>query len=175
MFITGFLIVHLAPHTAATVVQEEVVLATMTPTGLKMTPVSIPASLPTPTDPGPLPHEDAYIYIERDSMTISLYRDGDIYEKYPVASIRRIGSKYDTPTGLFTILTKEPNHFSSIGHVWMPYSMQFDGDFFIHGWPYYPDGTWVSPGYSGGCVRLLNVVAEAVYDFAYVGMPVLII
>lgn len=126
------------------------------------------------THDGPLVGVSDYIYVNLKAMEITLYRGDMIWKRFPVRSIRAIGSKYDTPKGLFSILTKEPNHFSSIGHVWMPYSMEFDGDFFIHGWPYYPDGTPVPQGYSGGCVRLSDDVAKEVYDFATIGMPVLI-
>lgn len=136
-----------------------------------------PAMIPEPIKEipkGPLETNKDYIYVNRDAMEITLYRDNVEYKKFPVLSIRRIGSKFDTPTGQFEILSKEPNHFSSIGHVWMPYSMQFHGDFFIHGWPYYPDGTPVAKGYSGGCVRLSDEVSKEVYGFAVLGMPVLI-
>ena len=54
----------------------------------------------------------------------------------------------------------------------MPYSMQFFGNFFIHGWPYYPDGTDVNEGYSGGCIRLTTEDAEQVYKFADYGTAV---
>ncbi len=123
---------------------------------------------------GPLVGVGDYIYVNLKNMEITLYHDDMSVLKFPVLSIRAIGSKFDTPKGLFKIGTKEQLHFSSIGHVWMPYSMQFSGDFFIHGWPYYPDGTPVPQGYSGGCVRLSDEVAKAVYEFASIGMPVLI-
>src|SRR5690606_19090161 len=72
------------------------------------------------------------------------------------------------------ILYKNESHFSSIGEVYMPWSMQFYGNFFIHGWPYYPDGTEVSPGYSGGCVRLSTEDSQAVFEFVDVGTPIFV-
>ncbi|MDO8183474.1 MAG: serine hydrolase, partial [bacterium] len=66
----------------------------------------------------------------------------------------------------YQVLPKEENHFSSIGQVWMPWSMQFFGNFFIHGWPYDERGQPVPEGYSGGCIRLSTNDAEAVYNFA---------
>lgn len=85
------------------------------------------------------------------------------------------GGWWETPSGNYKILGKEVNHFSSIGKVWMPYSMQFYGNYFIHGWPHYDNGTPVPQGYSGGCVRLSNEDAKEVFDFAKKGMPVLIL
>jgi len=52
--------------------------------------------------------------------------------------------------------------------------MAFQGNFFIHGWPYYDDGTPVASTYSGGCIRLSDKSAEAVFGMAKVGMPVLV-
>jgi D-alanyl-D-alanine carboxypeptidase len=72
------------------------------------------------------------------------------------------------------VQTKEENHFSSFGHVYQPWSLAFQGNFFIHGWPYYPNGTPVASSYSGGCVRLSSEDARAVYDLAERGMPVLV-
>lgn len=122
----------------------------------------------------PMPSVEAYIYVNIDEMAIEVWHEGSLLYRDKVLSVRNIGSKFDTPRGLFSILTKEDLHFSSIGHVWMPYSMQFSGDFFIHGWPYYLDGTPVPEGYSGGCVRLSDDVAKQVYEYAEIGMPVLI-
>ncbi len=56
----------------------------------------------------------------------------------------------------------------------MPYSMDFQGNFFIHGWPYYSDNTPVSSSYSGGCIRLSSADAEELYGLVNIGTPVLI-
>lgn len=57
----------------------------------------------------------------------------------------------------------------------MPFSMQFEGNFFIHGWPYYPDGTSVGSSYSGGCIRLSNEDAKDLYNKIKIGTPVLVL
>ncbi len=114
-----------------------------------------------------------FIYADLKAMALEMC-DGNDCSEVPILSIRNIGSIYDTPTGSFDIKTKEPNHFSSIGHVWMPWSMQFSGNFFIHGWSYYPDGTPVPKGYSGGCIRLSDENAKIVYDFAELGTPLIV-
>ena len=106
------------------------------------------------------------------SMQIFLYEDKRLVTVVPIVSIGKPGSAWETPPGQYAINTKVENHFSSFGHVWMPYSMQFFGNFFIHGWPYYPDGTPVSEGYSGGCIRLTTEDAEKMYGFVDVGTTV---
>ncbi len=114
------------------------------------------------------------IRADLDQMTIALIRDGETLFTYPILSIGRPGSPWETPVGRYAVLNKELNHFSSIGEVWMPHSLQFFGNFFIHGWPHYADGRPVGQGYSGGCIRLSNADAARVYDFAKIGTPVIL-
>ena len=115
-----------------------------------------------------------YIRVSLKDMKLTLKLKGEIIEKtFNVLSIRDFG-KFATPKGEFKALLKEENHFSSIGKVWMPWSIQFSGNYFIHGWPYYPDGTDVPKGYSGGCIRLSTKDAEELYGLIEVGMPILI-
>jgi hypothetical protein len=56
----------------------------------------------------------------------------------------------------------------------MPYSVHIFGNFFIHGIPYYPDGVKVSSTYSGGCIRLEDNEAKAVFDFVEKDTPIII-
>jgi D-alanyl-D-alanine carboxypeptidase/lipoprotein-anchoring transpeptidase ErfK/SrfK len=113
-----------------------------------------------------------FILTDLESMTVSLYEDGALTETLPILSKGKPGSPWETPAGLYDIKTKEERHFSSIGDVWMPSSMQFFGNFFIHGWPYYADGRPVPEGYSGGCIRMSVEDAERVFVFADIGTPV---
>ena len=118
--------------------------------------------------------KESFIEIDLSQMKVSLYKEGGLLKTLPVLSKGRDGSWWETPTGNYKILSKEQNHFSSIGNVWMPWSMQFYGNFFIHGWPYYENGTPVSSTYSGGCVRLSTADAKEVYQFASKSMALLL-
>lgn len=114
------------------------------------------------------------IVVDLEEMTLRLFEGERQVGKFRVLSKGREGTFWETPEGEYEIRYKVVNHFSSIGEVWMPYSMQFYGNFFIHGWPYQKDGTPVSPGYSGGCIRLSTEDAKKVYQFSSVGTPVVI-
>lgn len=116
----------------------------------------------------------SFVAVDLHNLSISLYEDGRVIRALPVLSKGREGSWWETPTGRYSTLSKEGNHFSSIGKVWMPWSIQFYGNFFIHGWPYYDDGTPVAKEYSGGCVRLSSEDAKIVYEFVEKGMPILV-
>ncbi|HYC34372.1 MAG TPA: L,D-transpeptidase family protein, partial [Candidatus Paceibacterota bacterium] len=120
--------------------------------------------------------EEKSDFIEADlsAMLVRVYRQGQVVVEVPVKTKGREGSWWETPAGLYKIESKEKNHFSSIGHVNQPWSMRFQGNFYIHGWPYYPDGTPVSSQFSGGCVRLDTEDAQKIYDAVEVGTPVLV-
>lgn len=116
----------------------------------------------------------SFIEADLSQMQLTVYTDGEKSLQVPIKTKGREGSWWETPAGIYKIETREENHFSSFGHVYQPYSLAFQGNFFIHGWPYYEDGTEVPPSYSGGCIRLDTKDAEAVFDAARVGMPVLV-
>lgn len=116
----------------------------------------------------------AFIEARLDDRILDLRRGGEILESVPIAATGREGSWWETPTGAYQALNREENHFSSIGGVWMPWSVQFYGNFFIHGWPYFSDERDVPSTYSGGCIRLSTEDAKKVYDFVVPGMPILV-
>jgi D-alanyl-D-alanine carboxypeptidase len=116
-----------------------------------------------------------YIIANLSTQELFLKEGGIIIKKISILSIGKPGSYYETPGGVYSVLHKEKTHFSSIGKVYTDYSIQFFGNFFIHGWPYYKNGTPVPSGFSGGCIRLSNEDARLVYDFASIGGHVIII
>jgi D-alanyl-D-alanine carboxypeptidase len=116
----------------------------------------------------------SFIDADLTEMKLYVYTGGVESLQVPILAKGKIGSWWETPTGIYRIQTKEFNHLSSFGDVYMPYSLDFQGNFFIHGWPVYGDGTPVSSTYSGGCIRLSTEDAKKVYDLVSVGMPVIV-
>lgn len=121
-----------------------------------------------------VPDEGKFITADLDTMTLFLYEDGQEIDSYEILSRGEPGSRWDTPSGVYEVAYMNPSHFSSIGDVYMPYSLQFYGNFFIHGWPYYPSGTDVPEGYSGGCIRLSTQDSKEVFEFAEKGVGVFV-
>ena len=120
--------------------------------------------------------EEKADFIEGDlsAMVLRVYKKGVPVHEVKILSKGREGSWWETPAGVYKVQTKEKNHFSSFGSVYMPFSMAFQGNFFIHGWPYYPGGEAVGEGYSGGCIRLSDKDAELVFNLVETGTPVLV-
>ncbi len=115
-----------------------------------------------------------FVLANLTTMQLDVYKDNVSLLSIPIKAKGREGSWWETPAGLYSIKTKEKNHLSSIGNVYMPWSMQFQGNFFIHGLPYYPDGTEVSTNYSGGCIRLETADAKKVFDLITQGTPLVV-
>lgn len=115
-----------------------------------------------------------FLSVDLSKMIIDLYRDGEIHLSLPIQSKGRPGSWWETPAGLYKVELKKTNHFSSIGKVYQPWSIQFQGNFFIHGWPYYENGTETSSQFTGGCIKLLTKDAEILYKQISLGLPILV-
>jgi serine-type D-Ala-D-Ala carboxypeptidase (penicillin-binding protein 5/6) len=115
-------------------------------------------------------------FIEADlsTMELTVFKAGELVKKFPILTKGREGSWWETPAGVYRIESRIKNHFSAFAGVYLPWSMPFQGNFFIHGWPYYPDGTPVSSRYSGGCIRLSTEDAKEVFDLVATGIPVLV-
>jgi len=120
--------------------------------------------------------DDKVSFIEANLslMRLTLFDKGEKTQEFPILTKGREGSWWETPAGIYRVENKIKNHFSSFGRVYLPWSLVFQGNFFIHGWPYYEDGTPVHSAYSGGCIRMSSEDAQKIFDFARVGMPVLI-
>ncbi len=115
-----------------------------------------------------------FVEVDLSQMIVRVYTEGVVTVEVPVKTKGREGSWWETPAGLYKIQTKEKSHYSSMGHVSQPWSMQFQGNFFIHGWPKYDSGEPVSSTFSGGCVRLADEDAKKIFDAVTVGTPILV-
>ncbi|MDP3771867.1 MAG: L,D-transpeptidase family protein [bacterium] len=114
-----------------------------------------------------------FIFADLSANKLSLYKSGVLVKTFVILGYGKEGTFFETPSGVYRVQSKEENHFSTIGHVWMPWSMHFFGNYFIHGWPTYPDGRAVPPGYSGGCIRLSTADAKELFSLSTGGIAVL--
>jgi D-alanyl-D-alanine carboxypeptidase/lipoprotein-anchoring transpeptidase ErfK/SrfK len=121
-----------------------------------------------------VPPQGKFIAADLVNMKLYLYQDGTTTAEYTIEKKGKPGTPWETPSGIYAIQTKEENHFSTIGKVYMPFSMQFYGNYFIHGMTYYPDGTPTAASFSGGCIKLTTEDAEKVFEFADKGTKVFV-
>ena len=130
---------------------------------------------PTSTTPARL-QKSLYVHLKTQVME---QRVMDI----PIATYQiSTGKKgLPTPTGTFSILNKKPRAWSRASRLWMPWWMLFSkkGQA-IHELPEWPNGKKEGADHLGtpvshGCVRLGVGPAKLLYDWAPVGMPVVIV
>lgn len=120
----------------------------------------------------PYPGEHVVVYL--DDMRLELRNGTTTLESMNLISKGKPGNYYETLGGAYGSDYKKKSHFSTIGHVYLPWSVHIFGNYFIHGIPYYPDGRKVSSEYSGGCIRLSDEDAKRVHDFVSRGTPIIV-
>lgn len=118
--------------------------------------------------------KQSFVEADLSHMKIRYYDHGTTTFEADILTKGKEGSWWETPSGLYAVENKEPTHFSSFGQVNTAWNMDFQGNFFIHGWPYYPNGTPVSSKFSGGCIRLSDADAKALYEHVSVHTPILV-
>jgi poly-gamma-glutamate synthesis protein (capsule biosynthesis protein) len=120
------------------------------------------------------PKQGKAVLADLSGMKLELYENGELVDSFVIAAKGKKGTPWETGAGNYLISAKNEKIFSPIEKVWLPYSLQFSGNFFIHGWPAGQNGKATPVGYAGGCIRLANEDAKKVFAFAELGTPVLV-
>lgn len=118
-----------------------------------------------------------YIDINLSKQHLSIFENGMRLGTYRISAGKR---GMATPTGSFKILSKRSRAWSNKYKLFMPYWMQFTPvGHGIHELPEWPGGYKEGVAHLGrpvshGCVRLGVGPAKAVYEWADIGIPVII-
>ncbi|GBE16535.1 hypothetical protein BMS3Abin15_00356 [bacterium BMS3Abin15] len=122
--------------------------------------------------------EGKYIDINVKSQVMTIFQDGEILDTFLISSGKR---GMDTPQGTYQIHNKHPRPWSKKYGLYMPYWMAFTGSglYGIHELPEWPSGYKEGTNHLGipvshGCVRLGVGPAERIYNWAEIGIPVII-
>jgi lipoprotein-anchoring transpeptidase ErfK/SrfK len=105
------------------------------------------------------------------TQTFDYLENGEVLVSGPIASGK---ASSPTPTGKFRVLSKNKDKESSrydneIGTpAWMPYSMQFYGNYFLH------EGYLPGQPASHGCIRLGHHHAKLLFERMKIGDPVVV-
>ena len=114
------------------------------------------------------------VEINLATKKVLLYNDNKLIKVLPLLYQSPENRWMQSPTGFFRAKIKEKLHWSTIGRCWLPYSIQYYEDFFLHGIPYYPNGEKISTTVSGGCLRFQDDVMEQIYNFLKTNDQVLV-
>jgi D-alanyl-D-alanine endopeptidase (penicillin-binding protein 7) len=120
--------------------------------------------------------DEGLTFIEADmtKRQLRFFQNGVLLQSAEILGVGEEGSWWKTPSGLYQIEEKNKRLFTTSGQVYLPWLITFQGNYLIHGWPEYPDGSPVDTDYSGGGIRVNDASAQALFDEAKEGMPVLV-
>lgn len=105
------------------------------------------------------------IGIDLRQMKGFYFENNTLIKTFPVLSRASRGKWFQTPLGFFKTGIKKEKHLSSLFPVYMPYSIQYNEDFFIHAVPVYAtSGERVPQGFTGGCIRLNDDDAKFLFE-----------
>ncbi|HOX41137.1 MAG TPA: peptidoglycan binding domain-containing protein [bacterium] len=120
--------------------------------------------------------EGKYLDIDLTNQKLCRIEGPTVIDCYTVSSGK---ASMPTPTGEFSIKSKNQKQWSGKYGLWMPYWQQFNGDYGIHELPEWPGGKKEGEDHLGipvshGCVRLGIGAAQTVYDWTEIGTQVYI-
>lgn len=129
--------------------------------------------------------EGRYIDVNLEAQITTLFENGDFVSSF----VNSAGAEdTPTPTGRFEIYNKDPYALSEMFQVYLPFWMAFteDGEYGFHDLIVWPEGHEERPGggkeseasignaVSPGCVRHDAENSKFIYEWADVGIPVVI-
>ena len=119
--------------------------------------------------------KQSFLEINLIEMKIKIYQQGFLTKEFSILATGDPDFWAGTPSGFYNVILKQKLAFSSTADVYMPWSINFYGKYYIHGQPYYSNGQETNFEYTGGCIRLTDNDAKALYDLTEKEMPVLVI
>ena len=116
------------------------------------------------------------VFMELDlvDMQLRYYKDGEVVDKAAILSKGAPDTWWQVPAGLYTVDQKKKKRYSTFGNIFMPWSISFDGNYYLNGVPYYRDEEPVPEKYTGGGIRISDEDAARIYEVTTEGTPVLV-
>lgn len=116
----------------------------------------------------------SFIDIDLTSARVRQFTRGVLTTDAEVARVPAPDSWCAVLPGLYQVEAVRPDHYSAYLDLYLPQSVIFGGNRFIHGWPSHSDESAVATDFDRDCIRLLTRTATALAEAAAVGMPVLV-
>ena len=116
-----------------------------------------------------------FLEINLQKMSIRVFKSGILIKEVKILKQGDEKNWGGTAVGLYKIIRGFPSAYSVISNVYMPWTLHFYGKYYVHGEPYYSDGSPLISEFSGGCIRLKNADAKIIYELTEKNMPVIVI
>lgn len=118
--------------------------------------------------------QQTFVEVNLSTKYLRFFVAGVLQQEVPIYTKGASGSWWETPAGLYDVTFKKDNLFSAVGQVYLPWSIGFQGNFIIHGWPKYPNGEPVPEDYPIGGIRLADEDAKLIYQLVAKATPILV-
>ena len=115
-----------------------------------------------------------FLEVDINSAQVRYFKRGVLLQSAEILSEGESGSWWAVPAGLYNIEGLEERQFSNLAQLYFPNTIRFGGNYFIHGWPEYPDGTLAKEEETAGGIRLDNESAALLYRAVHEEMPILV-
>jgi D-alanyl-D-alanine carboxypeptidase len=116
----------------------------------------------------------SFIDIDLPRARVRQFTRGVLTTDASIAQVPASDSWCAVLPGLYEVATIAPEHYSSHQDVYLPQSIIFGGNRFIHGWPLDANQQPVLADFDRDCIRLETSVATVLATEAVTGMPVLV-
>jgi D-alanyl-D-alanine carboxypeptidase len=115
-------------------------------------------------------------FLEADlsEMKLKIYKEGILEREFLILAKGDPQGWGGSASGLYHIISGNELSFSLSEEVYMPHALHYYGKYYLHGEPYYYGGEKLISAVSGGCLRLSNKDAKAVYELSEINMPLLV-
>ncbi len=119
--------------------------------------------------------KQSFIVANLSTKEVQLYQDGQLSNTLPIFLLGDPQSWGGSAAGVYKILSGNEASFSGIAEAYMPYGMNYYGKYYFHGLPFFEGGEKRITDETGGCIQLSDENSKTLYEFALIGMPVLVI
>jgi D-alanyl-D-alanine carboxypeptidase len=116
----------------------------------------------------------SFIDIDTVNNQAKLFVRGVLETDVSLLKTPSLDSWCTVPAGLYQVEDRAERHFSSFLDAYLPYSVVFYGNRFLHGWPQASDKSAVAETFERDCLRVADDAAEQFFTASVVGMPVLV-
>ena len=115
-----------------------------------------------------------FLFIDTHAMALAIYQKGQLVKTFSIVAKGAEGTFFEIPNGLYTVAFKEEKHHSTIGDIFMPWTIALSDNYMIHGMPLHANGAAIESSSIGGGIRLATKDAKEIFGFARIEMPVLL-
>ena len=116
----------------------------------------------------------SFVEVDLEAEQLRYFKKGVLLLSEKIITTSKPGSVYEISSGLYQVDSMSEKEFSSLGQVYLPWLITFQGNYLIHGEPTYPSGSAVDSNFDLGGISLSSVSAEKLFNEIKIDTPILV-